>query len=328
VNIALILLLAAVVPVASLRFASGASLAVGAGVGIVFAVGAQLAFNAGVIIDFINPLLALALAVIGSLAVLYLFATVERDRVRGLFARFVPGSVVDEVLARTDQNLRLGALEVDCTVMFSDLRGFTTFSEEQSPPRVLALVNFYLDEMTDAILAAGGTLISYIGDGIMALFGAPLEQPDHADRALAAAREMVGPRLARFNEWMMAEGFETGFRMGIGLHSGTVMAGNIGSDDRLSYTAIGDTVNTASRLESLTKIAGYALLLSGPTRMRLTREAEDLVFVGDLNVRGRAEQIAAWSISSAQIPAPASLPTASRSDPAPSYASGAPPLAD
>jgi adenylate cyclase len=176
--------------------------------------------------------------------------------------------------------------------------------------------------MTDAILAAGGTLISYIGDGIMALFGAPLEQPDHADRALAAARDMVGPRLARFNEWMIAEGYETRFTMGIGLYSGPVMAGNIGSDERLSYTAIGDTVNTASRLEGLTKTAGYTLLLSSTTRVRLTRVPDDLVFVEELDVRGRAERIAAWSITAARITAP-DLPLPSPvSEPAPPSVAG------
>ena len=91
------------------------------------------------------------------------------------------------------------ACERDCTVLFSDLRGFTSFSETQPPEQVIEVVNYYLNEMTEAILAAGGTLISYMGDGIMAVFGAPLEQDDHADRALVAAREMIGPRLERFN---------------------------------------------------------------------------------------------------------------------------------
>ncbi len=114
---------------------------------------------------------------------------------RDVFSRFVPGDVVEQVLASTDENLRLGGVERDCTVLFSDLRGFTSFSETQPAARVIEVVNYYLNEMTEAILAAGGTLIAYMGDGIMAVFGAPLEQEDHADRALAAAREMIGPRL-------------------------------------------------------------------------------------------------------------------------------------
>ena len=183
-------------------------------------------------------------------------------------------SVVDQVLARTDGNLRLGAVERLSTVLFSDLRGFTAFSEGQHPQRVLDVVNFYLSEMTAAILEAGGTLIAYMGDGIMALFGAPLEQRDHADRALAAAREMLGPRLERFNQWMIEQGYPSGFRMGIGLHSGLVMAGNVGSDERLDYTAIGDTTNTASRLEGMTKGEPYMLFISDATRDHLDRPAE------------------------------------------------------
>jgi adenylate cyclase len=269
--------------------------------GLAYAIATQLAFNGGVTLDLVDPLLALVIATMGSLAVLYFSEAIERERVRGLFARFVPASVVDQVLARTDENLRLGAVERDSTVLFSDLRGFTSFSEGQHPQRVLDVVNFYLTQMTEAILAAGGTLIAYMGDGIMALFGAPLEQPDHADRALAAAREMVGPRLERFNEWMIEQGYPSGFRMGVGLHSGLVMAGNVGSDERLDYTAIGDTTNTASRLEGMTKGEAYMLFLSAATHERLTRPPDDLVFVKELEVRGRSEKIAVWSIASAAL---------------------------
>ena len=139
--------------------------------------------------------LALVLSTLGTLFILYLGETIERERVRSVFSRFVPAGVVDEVLASADENLRLGGVERDCTVLFSDLRGFTSFSETQPAARVIEVVNYYLNEMTEAILAAGGTLIAYMGDGIMAVFGTPLEQDDHADRAVAAAREMVGPRL-------------------------------------------------------------------------------------------------------------------------------------
>src|SRR5260370_30322915 len=145
-----------------------------------------------------------------------------------MVSRFVAAGVVDEVLASTDENLRLGGVERDCTVLFSDLRGFTTFSESQPAARVIEVVNYYLNEMSEAILAAGGTLIAYMGDGIMAIFGAPLEQDDHADRAIVAAREMIGPRLQRFNAWLAEEGYDHRFEMGVGLNSGPVMAGNVG----------------------------------------------------------------------------------------------------
>ena len=296
-TIALVALLGLVPPLISIRLHRLRALALAVFMGAVYLVVCQLAFNSGLILDVVDPLLALAVGTVGTLAVLYLSETVERERTRALFARFVPGGVVDQVLARTDENLRLGAVERDCTVLFSDLRGFTSFSESLSSERVLAVVNVNLEEMTEAILAAGGTLIAYAGDGIMALFGAPLEQPDHADRALIAAREMIGLRLDRFNAWLHEQGHEKAFRMGVGLHSGTVMAGNVGSDERLEYTAIGDTVNTASRLEGMTKGTPHMLFLSSATRERLRDPPADLVFVEELEVRGRANKIGVWSIA-------------------------------
>ena len=133
-----------------------------------FTVATQVAFNQGWIVAFVYPLFALAIGTLGTLAVLYLITTIERERVHDLFSRFVPADVVEQVVARADDNLRLGAVERDCTVLFSDLRGFTSFSEKQPAPRVIEVVNCYLNEMTEAILDAGGTLIAYMGDGIMA----------------------------------------------------------------------------------------------------------------------------------------------------------------
>jgi adenylate cyclase len=200
------------------------------------------------------------------------------------------------VLARTDDDFRLGGVEKECTVLFSDLRGFTSFSESQPAKKVIEVVNYYLNEMTEAILAAGGTLISYMGDGIMAVFGAPMDQPDHADRALVAAREMIGPRLQEFNGWLSQQGYDAGFRMGIGLNSGTVMAGNVGAEARVEYTAIGDTTNTASRLEGLTKGTPHMLFVSDTTREFLHDIPEDLVFVDHFEIRGRVAKMAVYSL--------------------------------
>ena len=180
------------------------------------------------------PPLALALGTLGTLAILYLSEAIERQRTHDVFSRFVPSDVVDQVMARTDENLRLGAVERDCTVLFSDLRGFTSFSETQPAPRVIEVVNCYLNEMTEAIIGCRRPLIAYMGDGIMAVFGAPLEQPDHADRALTPLWEMIGPRLEKFNGWLKEQGHEHSFAMGVGINSGSVMAGNIGSSSASS----------------------------------------------------------------------------------------------
>jgi adenylate cyclase len=165
--------------------------------------------------------------------------------------------------------------------------------------------------MTEAVLAAGGTLISYIGDGILALFGAPIEQPDHADRALAAAREMLGTRLARFNAWLREQGYERDFRMGIGLNSGVVMAGNVGSSERVAYTVIGDPVNTASRLEGLTKGTDHMLFVAETTRDRMHAVPDDLVFVDHLDIRGRVAKMAVYTLSEDAERASATAPESS-----------------
>jgi len=263
----------------------------------VFTIAVQVAFNSGLIVDFVYPLLALALGTLGTLAVLYTVTAMERQHVRDMFARFVPADVVDQVVASAGEDLRLGGVQRDCTILFSDLRGFTSFSESQSPEHVIEVVNYYLNEMTEAILAAGGTLISYMGDGIMAAFGAPLEQDDHADRALTAAREMIGARLEHFNAWLAEQGHDSGFAMGVGLNSGPVMAGNVGSEQRVEYTTIGDTTNTASRLEGMTKGSGHMLFVADTTRERMKQAPDSLILVGELEVRGRVEPVPVWTIA-------------------------------
>jgi adenylate cyclase len=298
VNVALIVLLGLVAPLASLRLPPLRALALAVGLGAAFVVAVQLAFNAGTILTFVYPVGTLALVCVTVLAVHYLTTAIERAHVRDLFSRFVPEDVVDEVLARTDKDLRLGGVLREATVMFTDLRGFTSFAESMLPNQVISVLNRYLSEMSDAILNHGGTLVSYMGDGIMALFGAPIEQDDHADRAVAAAREMLDERLPRFNQWLRSEGFDKEFRMGIGLNSGLLMAGNVGSDRRLEYTAIGDTTNTASRLESMTKGTDHQLFISDTTRMTLKRKPADLLYVDEFEVRGRQAKVKLWSLRS------------------------------
>jgi adenylate cyclase len=296
-DILLVLLLAVAVPLGSIRARRRRSLLDALALAVVFTIAVQVAFNNGLIVAFVYPLLGLALGTLGTLAVLYVREAIERERTRDVFARFVPPDHVDQVLASAGEDLRLGGVERDCTVLFSDLRGFTTFSESQPAARVIDVVNHYLNEMTAAILAADGTLVAYMGDGIMAVFGAPLEQEDHADRAVAAAREMIGPRLDAFNAWMREQGFDRSFEMGVGLHSGTVMAGNVGSEQRMEYAAIGDTTNTASRLESMTKDSDAMLFISDATRKRLRHGAGDLAPVGEVEIRGRREALFVWTIT-------------------------------
>jgi adenylate cyclase len=223
----------------------------------------------------------------------------ERERLRGVFARFVPEHVVEDVLERTDDDLRLGGSRDIGTVMFTDLRGFTTFSEATPPQRVIELLNEYFSEMIDAVFEHGGTLVGYRGDGLLAVFGAPIPLDDHADRSLAAAREMLDVRLPRFNTWLREQGLGDGFAMGIGLNSGQFMSGNVGSTRQLEYTVHGDTVNTAARIENMTKIAQRPLLLAESTHAALTDPPAELSFLGEFDLRGKESTVRLWTLGSA-----------------------------
>jgi adenylate cyclase len=299
VNLALIVVLGLLAPLAGLRLSLLWTLVLALSAAALFLVATQAAFDRGQVISFVYPFGSLVLASVGALGAHYLLAAFERERVRDVFSRFVPESVVEQVLARTDKDLRLGGVSLVGTIMFTDLRGFTTFSESLPAARVIEAVNYYLSEMTDAILGHEGTLVSYEGDGIMAVFGAPIEQADHADRAVATAREMLLERLPRFNAWLRERELSDGFKMGIGLNTGPFMSGNVGSERRLEYTVIGDSTNTASRLQGMTKGQAYLFYMADSTRNALMEEVNDLVFVDELEVRGRQEKVKIWSVEAA-----------------------------
>jgi len=265
-------------------------------IALVYTVGSQLLFNHGTIVPVVYPLIALGLAAVLSTAVHAVTAAFEREMVRDVFSRFVPESVVSEVLSQTGEGLRLGGERRIATVLFSDLRGFTSYAETLPPATVISVLNRYLTLMSDVILDNGGTLVAYMGDGIMAVFGAPIEMDDHADRALRAARHMTGPALQEFNQWMRDQGVGEGFRMGVGLMSGEVMSGNVGSERRLEYTAIGDTTNTAARLEGMTKGQPYMVFISGTTVKMAQDPPDDLVSVDRMEVRGRRERVDVWAL--------------------------------
>jgi adenylate cyclase len=305
-DILLVVALGVVAPLAALRTRIFVALGAGVVALAAFVVGTQLAFNHGTILTFVYPLVAGIGALLATALIHGVTVAFEREQARDAFARFVPEAVVDEVLRSAD-GVRLGGVQAEGTVMFSDLRGFTSFAETLEPATVIGALNRYLTAMSEAILDHGGTLVAYMGDGIMAVFGAPLQQDDHADRALAAAREMLD-RLQGFNAWLREEGLHEGFKMGIGLNSGPVMSGHVGSERRLEYTALGDTTNTAARLEGMTKGTPYQLYVADSTRSRLSEPPDDLVEVGEFEVRGRTAKVKLWSLR--EPPKPAEEPSA------------------
>jgi adenylate cyclase len=179
---------------------------------------------------------------------------------RANYSRFLPEYVVKQML-ENPESFKLGGVSQTITILFADIRGFTRISEHAPPEKIVGLLNRYFSAMTDIIFAHGGTLDKYLGDGLMALFGAPTATPDDASNALNAAVAMQR-RLLGINRELRDEGFpEIG--VGMGLHTGEVVVGYIGSDRRSEYTAIGDTVNTSSRLESNAR--GGEILISDAT---------------------------------------------------------------
>jgi adenylate cyclase len=217
----------------------------------------------------------------------------ERDRVRDLLGKVVSPEIATELLR---SGVALGGEERVVTVLFCDLRNFTGQSERLTPQAVLSLLNRYLDRMSTLIEARGGVIDKYIGDAIMALFGAPVASPRAADQAVATAREMVAA-LAQLNRDLEAEGQPT-LAFGIGINTARVVAGNVGSKTRLNYTVIGDGVNLASRLEGLTRDPSYAtpVILSEATLQALsspppTRE------LGVVMVKGKIEPVRIFALA-------------------------------
>jgi adenylate cyclase len=205
------------------------------------------------------PLLDLDNKAIGYMLVL---EDITREkRVRSTMSRYMAKEVVDRLLASGDEVLK-GSAHV-ATVMFSDIRRFTMLSEAMSPQQTVSMLNEYFTEMVEVVLANGGMLDKYIGDALMAIFGAPVEDAADADHALNVARDMMRA-LERLNARRAAAG-QVPIDIGVGLATGEVLAGSVGSLKRMEYTVIGDTVNLAARLESANKHYGTKILLSGAT---------------------------------------------------------------
>ncbi len=193
----------------------------------------------------------------------------QRDFIRNAFGRYVSPEVAKTLLESPD-GLRLGGHKREITVLMSDLRGYTRFAEHGDPAGVMAVLNDYLGHMADIVIAHGGTINEFIGDAIFAVFGAPVEHPDHAERAAATAlaMQLANDALNRSN----AERGRPSFEMGIGLHTGEAVVGNIGSEQRAKYAVVGAAVNLAARVEGCT--VGGQILMTAATAERLTDLAE------------------------------------------------------
>ena len=235
------------------------------------------------LLPVITPLAAAWLFFGGAALAEFLRERRQRQAAMAQFSRFTNPHVAKLLVERG--GIDTGRREV--TLLFSDIRGFTTLSETRSPEEVIALLNRYFSLQVDVVFRHGGSLDKFIGDCIMAIWGAPLDDPDHAKHAVACALDMVDTLIA-FRRALGAE--DSGFDVGIGVHSGPAVVGLMGSQKRLEYTAIGDTVNLASRIEGLTKDAKRRVLVSRDT-MQLCGDAFEFVHCGTFPVKGRTQPV-------------------------------------
>lgn len=262
---------------------------------IVYLAGAFISFKSNLQIELV-PFILSTLST-GFLAFGYLTLTegAERRRVSQLFSQYVSKDVLDDVLHNYKEYLKSSAgQKVEVTVLFSDIRSFTTMSETTPPEKIVEMLNVHFTVMADIILKHNGTIDKYIGDAIMAFWGAPVRTGDHADEAVRAGQEML-EGLAEVNRILKERGFEHEVHIGVGINTGVVTIGNIGSDKKKNYTVVGDAVNLASRLESLTKEKGAPLLFSEYTYNKLSNKA-GCELIGNVTVKGREQSVDIYTI--------------------------------
>ena len=222
-------------------------------------------------------------------------------RIRAMFSSYVTTTIVNELIDNPAL-ARLGGEKREVSILFSDVRGFTTFSEQHEPEEVVAILNEYLGEMTDVILKSGGTLDKFIGDAIMAFWNAPLPCPDHGERSVRCALDMQA-RLEQLHDKWDREG-KPKLSCGIGINTGEVIVGNIGAEGKkMEYTVIGDEVNLASRVESLTRTFDAGILVTEKTVAKLrsaieagTLEGMEISGVRRVIVKGKQQPVTLYQV--------------------------------
>ncbi len=255
---------------------------------------AHYAFRHGTWIPIVYPSVALVLTFIA--ITVYRFLTEERQRMftRKAFQQYVSPEVVERIMQHPEA-LQFGGELRTLTVLFSDIRDFTTFTEKHDPQLVVQMLREYLTRMTEIVLAEGGTLDKYIGDAVMAEFGAPIAYPDHALRGCRAALKMTA-EVARLTEKWTAEGKEP-FRIGLGVNTGAMVVGNLGSEQLFDYTVIGDEVNLGARLESLNKdYQTTTHIIISEATYEAAKDAIEVRQLGEVKVKGKTRPVVVYEL--------------------------------
>lgn len=255
-------------------------------------------FEQGVALNFIHLNLAWIFGASGSLIYRYFTVEKEKKEIRGVFSKYVSKDVLEELL-NDPSKVKLGGEERSATIFFSDVRGFTTLSEKMTPAGLTHFLNKYLTKMTNIILDRRGVVDKYIGDAIMAFWGAPLRNDDHALDGVLSALQMADS-LKEFNEKSKLAG-DPEIDIGIGLNTGKVVVGNMGSETRFDYTVMGDAVNLASRLESQTKTYGVKIIISETTMRELKQSMlleKDILIreIDKIKVKGKHEGVTIFEV--------------------------------
>lgn len=253
-----------------------------------------LAFSQGLRdMTLLYPLLGLGLTYLGSEAWRNLVVERKGRQLKKAFSNYVSPDLVRQIEKNPDK-LVLGGEQRELTILFSDIRGFTTVSEDLTPPELVALLNEYLSPMTRIVLEERGTLDKFIGDAVMAIFNAPLDVPQHAVHACRAAVRML-EELQRLNKGFVGRGMHS-LDIGIGINTGPAVVGNMGADIRFDYTAIGDSVNLASRLEGLNKLYDSHILISEDTRRQVPPDMFCFREVDRVRVKGKHKPVVLFEL--------------------------------
>ncbi|MGQ0504437.1 MAG: CHASE2 domain-containing protein [Myxococcaceae bacterium] len=252
----------------------------------------QVLFNRGIHVATVLPLTHVLLSSFALIFMGYLSTDREKGMLRSTFQHYLNESVMEEMLRNPDK-LKLGGEKKEMTVIFSDIRGFTTLSESMAPEALVKFINDYLSPMTEIVFEEGGTLDKYIGDALMAFWGAPLDQPDHALRACRASvrfLEKLKELKAAWRDQNLPD-----FDIGVGLNSGPMIVGNMGSAIRFDYTVMGDSVNLASRLEGTNKEYGTRLLMSEST-YAMVKDDVSARRLGAVRVKGKNKPVGIYEL--------------------------------